>query len=191
MRRSNDGWVPLAGSGRKLRASSAALLLALGAAGCSGTETPPPGQPVCPQPGILAGLDTNSVFRGGTSTGAGEDLAFVVGMQNIGGGCTYDGDALTVDLSIDLVVEPGPAFTGPSVAVPWFVAVAAPDGSIIDKQVFTANVTLPAGQTSGGSRESVRQRFAGVTPEVGPGYRIYLGLEVERSEALRRRALMQ
>jgi hypothetical protein len=178
-RRSGDA--PLAA-----RLASAVLLGALAVAGCAGDEPPAPRG--CPRPAILAGLETNSVFRSGASTGPAADLAYTVGMQGIAGGCTYEDEGLTVDLSVDILVEPGPAYAGPSVAVPWFVAVAGPDGTVLDKQSFRANVAVEPGATRGGSRESVQQRFPGIGPDVGPGYRIYLGLTIPREEALRRRA---
>ena len=89
-----------------------------------------------------------------------------------------------------VVVEPGPAYAGPSVAVPWFVAVADPSGTIVDKQVFTSTVALSPGATRGGAREAIEQRYVGVEPAAGAGYRIYLGLEIDRDEALRRRSTL-
>jgi hypothetical protein len=171
-------------AGRCGLAAPALLVLAL--ASCAGDDPPAPRG--CPRPAILEGVETNSVFRGNASTGSAADLAYTVGMEGIGGGCSYDDDGLTVDLSVNIIIEPGPAFAGPTVAVPWFVAVAGPDGAILDKQSFTANVTEEPGATRAGSRESVQQRFAGIGPDLGPGYRIYLGLTVPREEALRRRA---
>jgi hypothetical protein len=156
--------------------------------GCSGSEAPR--QVACPLPGIVAGLETNSVFRGGASTGREADLQYAAAMENIGGGCAYDEDGMRIDLAVDVVVEPGPGFAGGPVSVPWFVAVADPSGAIIDKQVFTSSVAIADGAIRGGSRESVQQRFPGVDVAEGAGYRLYLGLEIDRDEALRRRATL-
>ncbi|HMR30883.1 MAG TPA: hypothetical protein PKA13_24940 [Geminicoccaceae bacterium] len=156
--------------------------------GCSGSEPRPAVS--CPAPGIVAGLETTTAFRNGTSSGAESDLLYAVAMQNIDGGCTYGGDGMVIQLSVDLVVEPGPAFTGGQVSIPWFVAVADPAGTIIDKQTFAASVELAAGAVRGGTRESIEQRYAGVDATAGAGYRLYLGLEIDRDEALRRRATL-
>jgi hypothetical protein len=156
--------------------------------GCSGAEPQP--LVACPDPGIVAGLESTTVFRGGASTGSEADLQYAAAMENIGGGCAYDEDGMRIDLAIDVIVEPGPGFAGGPVSVPWFLAVADPSGAIIDKQVFTSSVAIADGATRGGSRESVEQRFPGVDAAEGAGYRLYLGLEIDREEALRRRATL-
>jgi hypothetical protein len=162
----------------------------LGLAACSSDE-PPRTASVCPQPAILAGLESTTVFVGGATSGPEQDLRYAAAMENIGGGCVYDDDGLTVDLTIDLVVEPGPAFTGGAVNVPWFVAVADDSGAIIDKTVLGSTIEVPTGAQRAGSREAIQQRFADLPPEVGGGYRLFLGLEIDRDEALRRRTLLR
>ncbi len=166
-----------------------AACLAAGAllAGCSSSEKKAAS---CPVPGIVAGLETTTVFRGGASTGAESDLLYAVAMENIGGGCTYGSDGMLIQLAVDVVVEPGPAFAGGAISVPWFVAVADPSGAIVDKQLFTSSVDMAPGAVRGGARESIEQRYAGVDTAAGAGYRLYLGLEIDRDEALRRRATL-
>lgn len=165
------------------------LALALALAGCSRSEPVRQGS-VCPQPAILAGLESTTAFRGGATSGPESDLLYSAAMQNIGGGCVYD-DGLTVDLTIDLVVEPGPAFAGGPVILPWFVAVADNAGTIIDKTMMSSTIQVPPGAARAGTREAIQQRFAGLAPDVGSGYRLYLGLDIDRDEALRRRALLR
>lgn len=173
---------------RILRQGSLGVALAaLALVACSGAEQP---RGRCPDVRILAGLDTNSVYRGGMPTGAPEELVYTAALQNIAGGCTYTGDGLTLSMSIDVIVDPGPAQSGPSIAVPWFVAIVGPDGTILDKQPFTATVAVDASGEPRGSREAIEQRFAQVGPDRGAAYRILFGLEVDRDEALRRRALL-
>jgi hypothetical protein len=155
--------------------------------GCGGQ----PERPVaCPTPGIVAGLETNTVFRGGASSGPEADLLYAVAMENIGGGCTYGSDGMVIQLAVDVVVEPGPAFAGGPVSVPWFVAVADPSGAIVDKQTFNSSIDMAAGAVRGGTRESLEQRYADVDTSSGAAYRLYLGLEIDRDEALRRRATL-
>jgi hypothetical protein len=167
-----------------------ALLLLLALVAC-GRGEPARQASVCPQPAILAGLESTTAFRGGATSGPESELLYFAAMENIGGGCVYDSDGLTVDLAIDLIVEPGPAFTGGPVTVPWFVAVADAAGTIIDKTVHSSTIEVPPGVVRGGSREAIQQRFAGLRPETGGGYRLYLGLEIDRDEALRRRTLLR
>jgi hypothetical protein len=173
-----------------MRPAAILLLAGLGLAGC-GSDEPARRVSVCPQPAILAGLESTTVFVGGATSGREADLVYAAAMENIGGGCTYDGDGLKVDLAIDLLVEPGPAHAGGPVSLPWFVAVADGSGAIIDKTVLTSVVAIPPGAARGGSREAIEQRYAGIKPDSGAGYRIYLGLEIDRDEALRRRSLLR
>lgn len=158
-------------------------------AGCAGggEELPPV---ACPDARILAGLESTNVFRGEASRGAEADLAYSAALQNIAGGCTYAEDGLTLNMTVDVVIDPGPALSGTTVAVPWFIAVAGPDGTIIDKQNLTANVAIAEGGARSGSREAIEQRYAGVGTDRGPAYSLFLGLEIDRDEALRRRTLL-
>jgi hypothetical protein len=176
------------GSPRPSRLPPASALAPIVAAGlllaaCS--RSPPAPQLVCPRPGIVNGVEQTAAYRPGGSGDA--DLRWVAVMQNIDGGCRYD-DGLEVDLSVDLVVEPGPAYEGGPIDLRYFVAVAGPSGEILDKQIFTTSVTPVRGATRGGSRESFTQRYPGATPAQGGGYRIYLGFDVPVEEALRRRS---
>jgi hypothetical protein len=173
-----------------MRRPTPAILLLLVLVACGRAE-PARQASVCPQPGILAGLESTTVFRGGSTSGPESDLLYYAALENIGGGCVYDGSGLTVDLSVDVIVEPGPAFEPGPVSVPWFVAVADAGGAIIDKTELSSLIEVPPGAARGGSREAIQQRFAGLRPETGGGYRIYLGLEIDRDEALRRRSLLR
>jgi hypothetical protein len=163
----------------------AALLLA----GCGGTDVPEPAQ-YCPLPGIINGLDSDSVYRGGAAEGPVAELEYMVSLQGISGGCVYDDAGLEVNLGIDVVVEPGPAFAGGSVAVHWFVAVADGDGTIIDKVPFTSEVAVPPGAPRAGNRETIQQRFPDLEPQVGGFYRLYLGLQMDRDKAMKKRATL-
>ena len=162
-----------------------ALLLA----GCGGSDVPEPAQ-YCPLPGIINGLDSDSVYRGGALDGPEAELEYMVSLQGITGGCVYDDVGLEVNLGIDVVVEPGPAFAGGSVTVPWFVAVADGDGTIIDKVPFSSEVVVPPGAPRAGNRETIQQRFPGLEAQVGGFYRLYLGLQLDRDKAMKKRATL-
>lgn len=172
---------------RRRLSAAAALVGAAALAACAGS---PETAPVpCPQARILAGLESTTVFRGGASRGTEADLSHAVALQNIAGGCTYEDDGLVLNMTVDIVIDPGPALAGAQVTVPWFIAVAGPDGAIIDRQDFVATVPVEAGARSG-SREAVEQRYASVGTELGPAYSLFLGLAIDPEEAMRRRALL-
>ena len=70
--------------------------------------------------------------------------------------------------------------------VPYFVAVADPKGTIISKQVFSVDVPEGPGRGPVFVRDALSQTIKGVTPAEGPGYRVYLGLDLPESEAMKR-----
>ncbi|MFO1068956.1 MAG: hypothetical protein U1E14_10595 [Geminicoccaceae bacterium] len=163
-----------------------ALLLA----GCGGGDEDLGPRQYCPLPGIINGLDSDSVYRGGAADGPVAELAYMVSLQDITGGCVYDEAGLEVNLGIDVVVEPGPAFAGSAVSVPWFVAVADADGAIIDKVPFTSEIAVAPGAPRAGNRETIQQRFPGLDAKAGGAYRLYLGLQMDRDKAMKKRATL-
>jgi hypothetical protein len=162
-----------------------ALLLA----GCGTSEPAREEQLICPRPAIVNGLDQSDEYKPGAD-GQPEALRWIAQMQNIGGGCSYD-DGVDVHLSIDLIVEPGPAFQNQPVNLRYFVAVAGPDEQLIDKQMYTSVVTIPPGAQRGGSQESFTQHYDNILPAQGAGYRIYFGFDLPEPEAMRRRNMQQ
>ena len=167
------------------RARPAILALALPAlAGCSMVSSPPP--PPCPAPGIVDGMNTKQQATGSATT----TVAWRAAMLGFRGGCGYDGEGARVSLQVDLGVTPGPAFGSQTrkITLPYFVAVADPTGTVIDKQVFTATLDVPPSTGTVVVTERLEQRLAGVDAVVAPQWRIYLGLELTREEALQGRS---
>ncbi|MDX6752300.1 hypothetical protein SH611_21045 [Geminicoccaceae bacterium 1502E] len=164
----------------------AALLPALLLGACSFTEKAPP--PACPDPAIVDGMDSNETLEPGRS--GPEAVAWRTAMLGFGGGCAYEDGGVRLRYTIDLAVAPGPAFGAQDRPVPvqYFVAVADPAGEIIDKQVFSTSVPVQPFGAPVVATEQIEQKIAGVMPGEGAAWRIYLGLELPREEALRRRA---
>lgn len=164
---------------RTARITASLLALAL-VAGCA--RKPPEALP-CPQPAILDGAQTLERRTGPGPT----DFAWRATLTGFGGGCRFEADAVALRLALDLAVVPGPrAVPGAAIEVPWFVAVADPSGRVIDKQSFTTRLEPPAGPGPLLLSEQVEQRIQGVGPGEAPRWRVYLGLEVEPEEGLRR-----
>lgn len=150
-------------------------------AGCTGGGDEPPA-PLCPRVAIISGLE--SLEREATY-GSGE-IAYRAALENIDGRCRPDGDDLAVDITIDVVVQPGPALTDRLIELPYFVAVSAPNGDVLDRQDFVARVTLAPGARSGGVTETFSQRFLG-QEQGASGYQVLFGFTLPPDEALRQR----
>ena len=146
-------------------------------AGCSGNDPPPP--PLCPEVGIINGLED---LEQQAADGSGQ-LAYRAAMENLDGACKAEGGDLAVEIAIDLVVQPGPAAPAGIIELPYFVAISAPDGRVLDRQDFVARVTVPSGARRGGVTETFSQRFVG--REAGAtDYQVLFGFALPESEAL-------
>ncbi|HFD15059.1 MAG TPA: hypothetical protein ENJ38_02000 [Rhodospirillales bacterium] len=161
---------------RAARGPLLAITLAYALAAC--TSTPEPAPVRCPKVAIVYGLDTVEPVEA-----AGRPLPAEARMEGLRGSCGYDRTGLELDYSVDIVVRARAPVDAANVTLPYFVAVSAPDGRVIDKQVFTARVEL-AGRTRAGSRERIAQTLEGVGPEEGPGYRVLIGFELPRERAI-------
>jgi hypothetical protein len=141
---------------------------------------------LCPRPAIVDGLASVERYRPGAPEGDEAGLAYRAALQNIGGACTAAGEDLEVQVAVELLVEPGPAFVGPVAEVPYFVAVVGPGDAVVDRRDYVARVTVPEGARRGGVSESFSQRFVGVGRQGGAGYRVLFGFALPREEGLRR-----
>ncbi len=159
----------------RLPAAAAALLLALVAVqACSGNRSV---AAVCPSSAIIHGLDR---LYGEAPTG--DEIS--VSLENIDGVCTHSGTTLSLDMSIDIVVDAPPGTT-----IPYFVAVSDPAGEVLDKVGFTAVVPADAGGGPIRLREQLYQEVGGVASGTSARYGILFGLDLPPAIALEQRAL--
>jgi hypothetical protein len=163
---------------RLLLAPLGAILIAT-LAGCGGNSAPPP--QLCPRVAIISGLE--SIERPGSGSG---EMTYRGALENIDGQCRPEGDDLLVDIAIDVVAQAAPGQGNRTIELPYFVAVSAPNGDVLDRQDFVARVDLPPGARSGGVTETFSQRFVGLEGGA-PGYQVLFGFALPEDEALRQR----
>jgi hypothetical protein len=150
-------------------------------AACS---TPPP-PPPCPKPGIVDRLSTGTTYRPGTAEEP-ANILYRTALVGFNGGCTYSGGDVDLKINVDLSATPGPAYRAGTMPVRYFVAVADPKGTILDKQTFGIDVPQAEGTGPVFVRDALTQTIKGVPPADGPGYRVYLGLDLPEAEAMKR-----
>ncbi len=153
-------------------------------AGCGGAGGPADqaAAALCPRVAIIGGLE--SLQRPAAAPEA--DVAYRAALENIDGECRAEGDDLVVAITLDVLVQPGPALQDRTVRLPYFVAVSAPGGDVLARQDFVAEVDLAPGARRGGVTETFTQRFAG--REAGAaGYQVLFGFALPADEALRQR----
>ncbi len=148
----------------KLLPLLASVALAMGLAACGGGRTQVAA--VCPDSGIIHGLD-----RMYAEDAAGNEVS--VALENIDGVCSHSGNRLSLDMSIDLVVD-----AGPGTSIPYFVVVSDPTGQVLDKVGFVA--TVPADATTRPLR--LRERLVQEVSEVPIGssaaFTVLFGLDL-------------
>jgi hypothetical protein len=126
----------------------AAVVSALGLAGCGSSSEPASLVRQAPCPGIVILADGADLTR--FTPGSGYDLTRVVVDARIAGfeaRCDYasrDRRSLEVLITPRFDAERGPAAQGRSQELGWFVAVTdSADTRLLDRQAFTTRVTFP------------------------------------------------
>ena len=140
--------------------------------------------PACPN--VLIPEDSSQlvIFR----EGPGRDLTDILvqaEFEGFLGSCTYDVDNRAVELRLSpfVLVSRGPASDGSAFSLDYFVALAAPDGEILNKRVFEARFTLPDGLVRGRVRDEEVELTARL-PDLfeGPDYTVYMGFQLTRGQ---------
>ena len=116
-----------------------ALAVVSSLAGCG--DTPDKFPPACPRPSILGDASDLQRFRG-----SGRDFLDTTlqgRITSINGSCTQDGrTAVVATVNVEIELTRGPAATGRTTEVAFFVAVSQGD-RVLDKQVYTLRAEFP------------------------------------------------
>lgn len=164
--------------GNLLAAGALALLLPL--AGC-GEDDSQVFAPSCPDMHIPAEVADyyNYAAKGPTF----DHLVTHASISSLNGDCLAQGRKdLRTRLGIHMVVQRGPAATGNTVSLPWFIAVVHND-RIVGKHVFDQKVIFPAGQDA----VAVDTRLATVDLPIKPStvandYRFEVGFQLTATQ---------
>jgi hypothetical protein len=159
---------------RPVAALAWALCVAL--AGCGTSEPPPP----CPRVLILQGAEQIAAYRA-TEAPVQADLRFLAALTSLSSSCRYAGDGVDLALAFDLIGERGPALAEDSVRLAYFLAAVAPDGQVVDKQSFTAELAFRPGSERAGLAQDLVLRYPSIGPLTGPDHRFYLGFQLDQA----------
>ncbi len=170
-------------------------ILALGAllalTGCGSmnifgaSETPP----ACPRATVVGELARLTEFR----PGSGRDLTDVVynaEVARVDFGCTYDKRVkVTMQTTVNLAIERGPADRDRRADITYFVAVLDPEQRVVARETFTVPVRFDGNFTRMQASEEIEQVIT-LGGRSGAGYRVYVGfpLTPEQLEFNRARA---
>ncbi len=173
-------------------AYGAALLLAVLApaplAGC-GAEDPDEFAPACAPIGILGEAADYSDY----GPGAVPDLGRLVAqgsIRGVSGHCNAaaNGTRLHTVVQVQLAITRGPAASGSSLAVPYFIAVLR-DGAIVSKQSLTATAEFPDnGDKVALQTDPIAFDLPVSRAHPGTSYRIEVGFQLGDAELAYNRA---
>lgn len=110
--------------------------------------------------------------------------------------CTYSGKNATVDIKLAFEGMLGPrgrtsASDKPFFSYPFFVAVTAPDGKILAKEVFGASMTYGTDQDTQTYYESLRQIIPIADPARGARYKVLVGFQLSQDQLNQNRAFIR
>ena len=156
-------------------AAFTATALALG--GCSSSFNSEKLDLACPKVGILSEAAKVTLFRPGSGSGPSDVVAHAV-VGDYRGSCTYDESGVTIDVSLALVAERGPAMTDAQIPLTYFAALSRPDNSISAKQVFPTAIDFPGAAPRAGSREDIQLHIPLPKGQDARTYRVLVGFQL-------------
>ena len=142
----------------RLRAAHGAALLGIVAlSGCSWFSSSAPKQAEgCPSAIVLRPLSNTAVF-GAAAERRPDNVAFYGILSEADLKCEYGGANLKIALDAIVIGERGPAAKGDVVDLPYFVAVTAPDQSIVSKLPFAVRIVFDSTQKRAGVTDHIEE----------------------------------
>lgn len=169
-------------AGKNTGAVVAAMLVGFLAACTSGPD--PEAAEGCPRVAIVADAALAEQFRPGPGRDL-TDMASRAQIVEISGGCAYDGDGVTVTVSMPIVVERGPALSGNEAEYAYFVAVTDLDWNVIAKRTFPIRFRFDSGSGFAAALEELEQAIPLQSQRQAANYQILIGFDLDREQLSR------
>ena len=165
----------------KNRGSPAAVVLVLLAGGCTLFQKPPPGP--CPRVSVLSDAAKLVVFRPGPGRDL-IDVEFEAEITPLGGGCNYVDRDRVIEMRLELRIAAlrGPAAGGPTVELPYFVAIVGPGQAILAKQVFASPIEFEENRRRAGALEQTDQTIPLQEGQTGADYEVLIGFQLSAAQ---------
>jgi hypothetical protein len=129
-------------------------LVVLSGCGWFSREAKTPG-PACPAAVILRPLANTAIFVPGTEPRP-NNVAFYGLLSEVDSDCSYGANAVTMKLDVIVIGQRGPAAgNGGFVDLDYFVAVTAPQQTILDKKPFAVRVAFSPNQIRAGVTDRI------------------------------------
>lgn len=143
------------------------------------TETKAP-TPICPQVAILRDLEDFKDY--GVEKPDPSELVAEARMVSVKGNCAYDDNGIDVTFDLNFVAAKGPRLGGLRASFPYFVAVLAPDQTILNKDRLTVEVGFSSHEPATNAAESMHVYIP--LPKhkrsAGPAYQVLMGFQLTK-----------
>jgi hypothetical protein len=144
-------------------AQCAALLGLLALSGCGwfshAPETPERAAQACPGAVILQPLKNMAIFGPGPERRP-DNVAFYGLLDEVDSKCTYSGDSVLVKLDVIVIGQRGQVAKGDSIDLDYFVAVTAPQQTILSKKPFRVHIVFPPTGIRAGVTDRIDEEIA-------------------------------
>lgn len=112
-----------------------------------------------------------------------QNLISEVKIDKIQSACSYDEKSVTIDLKMDFAGRIGPqsraaAGNSPFFSYPFFVAVTSANGTILAKEIFSANLGYNPGESTKTYTEKLRQIIPIENRDRGANYKVLVGFQL-------------
>lgn len=173
------------GTAGRMRIGHVSAGLGLFVLGACGSTEPEPSPPLCPATLLLDGAERTTAYRRGVEPRASE-IRYLAVLSDLSSTCRYVDEGAEVDLLFNLTAERGPAFSSTPEEVTYFIATLGPDGQILTKDEFPAELDFEEGYTGARWSEELTLLLRSVAPQDGAGYTLYVGFQLDDAELARR-----
>ncbi len=148
----------------------------------------------CPTIGIVEDLRSLSQFQTAGNPTDGNVISSVT-LSGLKAKCVHNEDTVAIDMNLRFDGKLGPKATAwsdkaPHFAYPYFVAITAPDGSIMGKEIFAATLDYSAGSELTMREESLRQVIPLKETADAASYKLLIGFQLTPDELAYNRAKM-
>lgn len=152
------------------------LALALAVGACGPSEKEQMAADYCPRPLQVQDAQTLTRFTPNSAADP-RDVVFEAEMTGAATGCSLGKTQMNVNLVVRVAVKPGPALTGGTANVPYFVRVVDANGQIVQGRDFNADFQLTPSGPPKTSREELTLTLPFSKPSDVINYQIAVGLK--------------
>jgi hypothetical protein len=145
-------WAPSA------RCAALAGLVALSGCGWFASAPEKPAQ-ACPGAVILRPLANTAIFGPAADRGP-ENIAFYGLLSEVDSKCTYTAQSVLVKLDVIVIGQRGPVAKGDAIDLDYFVAVTAPQETILSKKPFSVHIVFGPNAVRAGVTDHIDEEIA-------------------------------